>query len=101
LNIYTPRVDSWMASDPSDAWSTQTAYIPEDHIHHHHRQDKSDKTLRRHMDHSYGKYGRVRFSQKPHDEELMASNVEIAKQDGIKTSGRRVPNVFSACHDLD
>jgi hypothetical protein len=101
LTIYTPRVVSWMIGDPSETWSTKTTYNPEDHIHHNHHQSKSDKTLYRHMDHSYGKYGRVRFVARPVDEELLVGNTDPVKQNDIQSSGRRIPNIFTACHVLD
>lgn len=103
LTIYTPRVIPWTEGEHSDTWSTKTAYIPEDHIHHHHHNcpDRSDTTVYRHMDHSYGKYGRVRCNVKQVDDELQLENTISAKQNGIQTSSRRVPDLFSACHVLD
>lgn len=91
LTIYQPRILPF-PSDPSDNLSTRTVYIPEDHIHHHHPQDKSDKTLYRHMDHSYGKYGRVRLEDVPKDN---------GKQSEAKPTNRRLPKLFSACNVLD
>lgn len=101
LSIYEPRVVSCTAMDPSDNWSTKTAYVPEDHVHHHDPEDKTERTLYRHMDRRYGNYGRVHRVGKQGDEELMAADEDNVKQKGAQPSGRRIPELFTACHVLD
>jgi hypothetical protein len=97
LTIYKERDVPWKVVDPSDNLSVKTAYVPEDHIHYHNPQDKGEQSFCRHMDHSYGKYGRVRLMGKPGDEAVLAAD----KNDTKLNPGRRIPKLFTACHVLD
>ncbi|KAG7369710.1 hypothetical protein IV203_027456 [Nitzschia inconspicua] len=98
LTIYKVRDVPWKVTDPSDNLSVKTVYIAEDHIHHHQIQDTGDPSFSRHLDHSYGKYGRVRLAGQPGEEELLETG-KGKPNDAHK--GRRIPKLFTACHVLD
>jgi len=90
LTIYEPRAVPW--DTYVDNLSTKTVYVPEDHYHHRHQ---NDRDYHRPMDHSYGKYGRARFVEQQ-GEEVMA------RDDGKgHAKSSRIPKLFTACHVLD
>lgn len=96
LTIYKARVIApWNVTDLSENLSVKTAYNPDDHFHRIPLEDKNDPSFCRMMDHSYGKYGRVRLAGKVEDEELKS------KQRDYAFMGRRIPKLFTACHALD